>query len=222
MTAVPGPAAPPGFPPSPAPGHGRPFSGDNPHRRAVAAATHPVRTVRYDSGEFPPLFPGSTLAGAVAQALRQGRPVLPAVDREGRVVGVFDLPGFLSRLSPRGRADLDAPVGPILEKAAAVVAPGHEEAWARDGASETAVVAGADGRYLGVLFREEGAPAPSRRDQADAWLRQVAEGLLADVSYMVAVADPDGRVVLANEQMRQKLDAIRDIEVKILERPATK
>jgi len=201
--AVPGSAAPPGFPPSPAPGHGRPFSGDNPRRRAVAAATHPVRTVRYDPGDFPPLSPGSTLAGALAQALRQGRPVLPAVDREGRVVGVFDLPGYLARLSPRGRTDLDAPVGPILEKAAAFVAPGHEEAWARDGASENAIVAGADGRYLGVLFRDEGAPGLSPRDQAGSWLRQVAEGVLSDVSYMVAVADPDGRVILANGEMKR-------------------
>ena len=202
--AVPGSAAPPGFPPSPAPGHGRPFSTSpyNSRRRAAAAAANPVRTVRYDSGDFPPLSPGSTLAGALAQVLRQGRPLLPAVDREGRVIGVFDLPGFLARLSPRGRADLDAPVAPILEKAPALVAPGLEDSWARDGASESAVVVDESGRYLGILFRDDGTVPPCRPDRVDTWLRQVAEGVLTGVSYMVAVADAAGRVVLANAELR--------------------
>ncbi len=202
--AVPGPAAPPGFLPSPAPGHGRPFS-ERPHnlpRRAAAAAADPVRTVRYDPGDFPPLAPGSTLAGALAQVLRQGRPLLPAVDRDGRVVGVFDLPGYLARLSPRGRSDLDAPVAPLLEKAPAFVAPGLEDSWARDGASDCAVVVDGAGRYQGILFRDDGVLQPPPQDRVDTWLRQVAEGVLASVSYMVAVADPAGRVVLANAEMR--------------------
>ena len=205
MTAVSGSAAPPGFPPSPASGHGRPFptSPYNSRRRAAVAAGDQVKTVRYDPGDFPPLPPGSTLAGAVAQALRQGRPILPAVDREGRFIGVFDLPGFLARLSPRGRADLDAPVSPILEKAPALVAPDLEDSWARDGTSDAAIVADEDGHYLGVLFRDDGAAAPTLpHDRIDAWLRQVVEGSLQGVSYMVAVSDPAGRVVLANAEAR--------------------
>jgi PAS domain S-box-containing protein len=162
-----------------------------------------VRTVRYDPGDFPPLSPGSTLAGALAQALRQGRPLLPAIDREGRVIGVFDLPGFLARLSPRGRSDLDAPVGPLLEKAPVLVSPGLEDSWARDGASESAVVVDEAGRYRGILFRDEGPTPPSAHDRVDAWLRQLSEGVLAGVSYMVAVADTAGRVVLANAELRR-------------------
>ncbi|MBK9966774.1 MAG: sigma 54-interacting transcriptional regulator [Holophagales bacterium] len=163
-----------------------------------------MRTVRYDPGDFPPLSPGSTLAGALAQALRQGRPLLPAIDREGRVIGVFDLPGFLARLSPRGRSDLDAPVGPLLEKAPVLVSPGLEDSWARDGASESAVVVDEAGRpYRGILFRDEGPTPPSAHDRVDAWLRQLSEGVLAGVSYMVAVADTAGRVVLANAELRR-------------------
>jgi PAS domain S-box-containing protein len=125
------------------------------------------------------------------------------VDRDGRVVGVFDLPGFLARLSPRGRADLDAPVAPILEKPPALVAPGLEDSWDRDGASESAVVVDGDGRYRGILFRDDGPVGSAPHDRVDAWLRQVAEGGLEGVSYMVAVADGSGRVVLANAETRR-------------------
>ena len=203
MTAVPGSAAPPGFPPSPAPGHGRPFTGDNPARRPAATAADRVKPVRYPAADFPPLRPGSTLGAALAQALRQGRPLLPAVDAEGRLVGVFDLPAFVGRLTPRGKDDLDAPAGPALAKAAAVVAPGYEEAWFRDGASENAIVVDGDGRYAGVLFRDADDVAPPPADRVDVWLRQLAEGVLGNVSYMVAVSDADGRAVLANAEMRR-------------------
>ncbi len=204
VMAVPGSAAPPGFPPSPAPGHGRPFLGApyNDRRRAAAAASDPLRTVRYAPSEFPPLSPGSTVAGALAQALRQGRPLVPAVDGGGRVTGVFDLPAFLASLSPRGRAGLDGSVSPVLERPSAVVAAGHEESWARDGASESAVVVDGEGRYAGILFRDEEESPRSDRDGADEWLRQLAEGILGNVSYMVAVADADGRVLLASKEMR--------------------
>ena len=201
--AVPGSAAPPGFPPSPAPGHGRPFSGDNPRRRAVAAATDPVKTVQYDPREFPPLPPGCTIAGALVRALRQGHSPVPAVDREGRVVGVFDLPDVLSRLLPRGHEDLDAPVEPLLGRPKAIVAPGYEDAWGRDSVASSAVVVGADGLYGGALFREEGDLLPSPRSGGAEWILSMASDVLEDVAYMVAVANPDGRIVLANEEMRR-------------------
>ncbi|MBK6405621.1 MAG: sigma 54-interacting transcriptional regulator [Holophagales bacterium] len=58
------------------------------------------------------------------------------------------------------------------------------------------------GRYVGILFRDDGSAPPSHTDRVDAWLRQVAEGVLTGVSYMVAVADAAGRVVLANAELR--------------------
>ena len=65
------------------------------------------------------------------------------------------------------------------------------------------VVVDEAGRYRGILFRDEGPTQPSAHDRVDAWLRQLSEGVLAGVSYMVAVADTAGRVVLANAELRR-------------------
>ncbi len=205
--AVPGSAAPPGFPPSPAPGHGRPFSAspynsrpEGRRRGSRPGENGPIRSRRLPAPfarEHPgwrprPGAPSGSPApsgGRPGGAASSGCSTFPASSPGSRLEGG---PTSMrrSRRSSRRRRPL--------------VAPGLEDSWARDGASESAVVVDEERPVPRASSSgTTGLLPPSRPDRVDDVAPPARRrGSSTDVSYMVAVADAAGRVVLANAELR--------------------
>lgn len=163
-----------------------------------------MKVQRLTAKEIPPIPEGSTLWSAIESAFRFWKPVLPVSDKDGRIVGLFNIFRLLEDVRTKGLPPDPAPLGPYLETEFDSVLPGAEGQWTPTEFQHSAVLTERDNRYAGMLYSLNGHGEKYPPPLVNECMFHIASEMCENAAFMVVVADGEGKVLHANNRIRNQ------------------